>query len=56
MQDLKTNFTECYQIARDNICKAQHRQKLYDTKLYQNTYNSGDVVLRLDSATKVCQS
>ena len=57
IQDLKTNMEECHQIARENINKAQHRQKrYYDTNLYQNTYNLGDVVLKIDSARKLGQS
>lgn len=57
VQDLKTNMVECHEIARSNICKAQHRQKrYYDTNLYQNTYNVGDVVLKVDSATTLGQS
>lgn len=57
VQDLRTNMVECHEIARSNICKAQHRQKrYYDTNLYQNTYNVGDVVLKVDSATTLGQS
>ena len=38
IQDLKTNMEGCHQIARENISKAQHRQKrYYDPNLYQNT-------------------
>ncbi|CAG2185743.1 unnamed protein product [Mytilus edulis] len=41
----------------ENIQSAQFRQKRdYDTKLFQRTYDVGDAVYRIDSATKVGES
>jgi hypothetical protein len=51
LSDLRTNISECHEIARDNICNSQKRQKhYYDSFLLQNQYGLGDVVLKLDSA------
>jgi len=44
-------------LARDKLQGAQFRQKkAYDIKLYQKTYNIGDIVYHIDSATRIGQS
>ncbi|CAG2207160.1 unnamed protein product [Mytilus edulis] len=46
-----------HDIARDNLKASQERQKgIYDLKYNQNVYNVGDVVYKLNQATKVGQS
>ena len=57
LQSLVYNMSECHQIARENIQEAQIRQKkYYDSNLVAKSYNVGDVVLKIDSATKIGQS
>ena len=57
LASLMSKMSEAHQLARENIGEAQVRQKKdYDHKIQQKTYNVGDVVLKLDSATKVGQS
>ncbi|VDI57430.1 Hypothetical predicted protein [Mytilus galloprovincialis] len=53
IRDLKQVMEEVHSIVRENIQSAQFRQKRdYDTKLFQRTYDVGDAVYRIDSATK----
>ncbi|VDI12063.1 Hypothetical predicted protein [Mytilus galloprovincialis] len=57
IRDLKQVMEEVHSIVRENIQSAQFRQKRdYDTKLFQRTYDVGDAVYRIDSATKVGES
>ena len=57
IKDLKQVMEEVHSIVRENIQSAQFRQKRdYDTKLFQRTYDVGDAVYRIDSATKVGES
>ena len=55
--DLKKSIEEAHSQTRENMLAAQLRQKRdYDVKLFQKTYNIGDVVYRIDSTTRVGQS
>lgn len=55
--DLKNTLEEVHTLARDKLQGAQFRQKkAYDIKLYQKTYNIGDIVYHIDSATRIGQS
>ena len=57
LQSLVYNMSECHQIARENIQEAQIRQKkYYDSNFVVKSYNVGDVVLKIDSATKIGKS
>ena len=55
--DLQNTMMETQNIARDHIKGAQIRQKKdYDSKILQNSFEIGDVVLKVDSAKKTGQS
>ena len=55
--DLKDTLEKVHSIARENLQAAQFRQKkTYDIKLYNKTYNVGDVVFKIDSTTRIGQS
>ena len=55
--DLQNTMMETQNIARDHIKGAQIRQKKdYDSKIFQNSFEIGDVVLKVDSAKKTGQS
>lgn len=55
--DLVETMNMAHSIARDNLDTAQERQKrTYDLVNNQNSYDVGDVVYKLDQATKVGQS
>ncbi|VDI47035.1 Hypothetical predicted protein [Mytilus galloprovincialis] len=57
IKDLVENLNRVHDIARDNLKASQERQKgIYDLKYNQNMYNVGDVVYKLNQATKVGQS
>ena len=57
ISDLTNNMSKCHEIARENIGLAQCRQKKdYDMNINQKQYNVGDIVLKIDSATKLGQS
>ncbi|CAG2198563.1 unnamed protein product [Mytilus edulis] len=57
IRDLKQVMEEVHAIVRENIQSAQFRQKRdYDTKLFERTYDVGDTVYRIDSATKSSKS
>ena len=57
IKDLVENLNRVHDIARDNLKASQERQKgIYDLKYNQNVYNVGDVVYKLNQATKVGQS
>ncbi|CAC5422811.1 unnamed protein product [Mytilus coruscus] len=57
IKDLVENLKKVHDIARDNLKASQERQKgIYDLKYNQNIYNVGDVVYKLNQATKVGQS
>ncbi|CAC5408847.1 unnamed protein product [Mytilus coruscus] len=57
IKDLVENLKKVHDIARDNLKASQERQKgIYDLKYNQNIYNVGDVVCKLNQATKVGQS
>ena len=56
VKSLAESLQEVHRIARDNLRMAQRRQKRdYDLRTFQRTYSVGDIVLKLDSATKVGQ-
>ncbi|CAC5356208.1 unnamed protein product [Mytilus coruscus] len=53
IKDLVENLKRVHAIARDNLKASQERQKgIYDLKYNQNIYNVGDVVYKLNQATK----
>ncbi|CAG2219393.1 unnamed protein product [Mytilus edulis] len=57
MDVMMSNLNRVHDIARDNLKASQERQKgIYDLKYNQNVYNVGDVVYKLNQATKVGQS
>lgn len=54
---LSSAIIECHRMAREHLQNAQKRQKKdYDVKLNQSTYDTGDVVYEINSATKVGSS
>jgi hypothetical protein len=56
VRNLTNRFSEAHQIAREHLQENQLRQKRdYDVKLVTSTYNVGDVVMLVNSATKVGQ-
>lgn len=57
IKTLSEVMIEVHKIARQNLKASQHRQKRdYDLRIRQHQYSVGDVVLKIDSATKVGQS
>ncbi|CAC5368235.1 unnamed protein product [Mytilus coruscus] len=57
IEDLKNALEKAHKTARDNLKAAQFRQKRdYDVKLNHRIYNKGDIVYRIDSATKIGES
>ncbi|CAC5389360.1 unnamed protein product [Mytilus coruscus] len=51
---LRNGLENAHKTARDNLKAAQFRQKRdYDVKLNHRIYNKGDIVYRIDSATKI---
>lgn len=57
LKNLGDTLQEVHSLARENLQRAQRRQKKdYDVKTNQQLYNVGDVVLKTNSATKVGQS
>ncbi|CAC5366894.1 unnamed protein product [Mytilus coruscus] len=57
IKDLKNALEKAHKSARDNLKAAQFRQKRdYDVKLNHRIYNKGDIVYRIDSATKIGES
>ena len=54
---LAKSIYDVYQIATDNLRAFQHHQKRdYDLRLVEKQYVMGDLVLKLDSSTKIGQS
>ena len=55
--DLSRRLTDAHHCARQNLKQAQLRQKRdYDLRVVEHHYDEGDLVYKLDSATKVGQS
>ena len=56
-KELAKILQEAYRIVRENLEGVQLRQKkLYDVKMFQRSFQKGDLVYKLNSATKVGQS
>ena len=54
---LSERFHRVHRVARENLRSAQARQKRdYDLKLTERSYEGGDLVYQLNSATKIGQS
>ncbi|CAG2201940.1 unnamed protein product [Mytilus edulis] len=57
IKQLKETLYEVHELARVNLQRAQKRQKKdYDLKTNQQKYDIGDIVLKINSATKVGQT
>ena len=57
VQNLQSNLENIHKVVRENLQSTQERQKRdYDLRTNQRSYEVGDVVLKIDSATKIGQS
>ncbi|CAG2231769.1 unnamed protein product [Mytilus edulis] len=57
IKQLKETLYEVHELARVNLQRAQKRQKKdYDLKTNQQKYDIGDILLKINSATKVGQT
>ncbi|VDI09313.1 Hypothetical predicted protein [Mytilus galloprovincialis] len=57
IKQLKETLYEVHELARVNLQRAKKRQKKdYDLKTNQQKYDIGDIVLKINSATKVGQT